>query len=126
MQHLPGTPQLTPPMIYHITSRTAWQQAQQAGIYAADSLASEGFIHFSTAAQVLTTANRFYRGQSQLVLLAVDPQRRRAELRYEESEPGAWFPHLFGPLNLDAVVAVHDLPPGPDGRFTAATDWLPD
>lgn len=98
-------------MIYHITHHTTWAQAQAAGRYAADTLASAGFIHFSTEAQVPWVARRFYGGQAGLVLLVVDPSRLSAELRYEESEPGQHFPHLYGPLNLDAVVAVRDLNP---------------
>jgi uncharacterized protein (DUF952 family) len=104
--------------IFHITAEKAWREAQAAGVYAADSLAAEGFIHLSTREQVLRTAARFYRGQAGLVLLSVDPALLAAELRYEESEPGERFPHLYGPLNLEAVVAVHAFPPGPDGGFT--------
>jgi uncharacterized protein (DUF952 family) len=105
------------PFVYHITPETAWEQACRAGAYAADSLQDEGFIHLSTREQVLGVAARFYRGQAGLVLLAIDPARLAAELRYEESEPGQHFPHLFGPLNLDAVVAVWPFPPEPDGEF---------
>ena len=83
-----------------------------------DSLASEGFIHLSTREQVLWVAGRFYRGQAGLLLLAVDPARLVAELRYEEAEPGQHFPHLYGALNLDAIVEVYPFPPGPDGSFT--------
>lgn len=97
-------------LIYHITHHTTWAQARSEGRYAADTLASEGFIHLSTAAQVPWVAERFYRGQAGLVLLVVDPSRLQAELRYEESEPGQHFPHLYGPLNLDAVVEVRDFP----------------
>lgn len=105
------------PVIYHITPAAAWDAAQHAGVYAADSLATEGFIHLSTRAQVLWVADRFYAGQSGLVLLAVATERLAAELRYEESEPGQRFPHLYGPLNLDAVIAAHLFAPGPDGSF---------
>ena len=62
-------------LIYHITSRDAWQQAQAAGTYRGDTLATEGFIHTSTSAQVARTANRFYHGRAGLVLLAIDPAR---------------------------------------------------
>lgn len=103
--------------IYHIASESAWTTATAAGVYRADSLASEGFIHLSTSAQILATANRFYHGQPGLLLLAVDTQRLIAELRYEESEPGQRFPHLYGPLNLDAVRAAHAFPPKADGSF---------
>jgi uncharacterized protein (DUF952 family) len=109
--------------IYHITRAEDWAAAQAAGSYRAGSLDHEGFIHFSTAAQVLRVANFFYRGQVGLVLLAVDEARLGAPLRYEESEPGlAPFPHLYGPLNLDAVVAVYAFPPEADGSFRMPAD----
>lgn len=104
--------------IFHITQAAAWEAAARDGSYAADSLASEGFIHLSTRAQLLWVAERFYKGQPGLVLLAVDPARLTAELRYEESEPGQRFPHLYGPLNLDAVAAVYPFAPGPAGSFS--------
>lgn len=105
-------------MIYHITAAEAWAAAQAGGFYTADSLATEGFIHLSTRDQVRWVAGNRYRGQTGLVLLAVDPTRLIAELRYEESVPGQSFPHLYGPLNLDAVVAVAPFPPEPDGSFS--------
>jgi uncharacterized protein (DUF952 family) len=103
--------------IYHITTAEAWAEAQAAGAYRADSLATEGFIHLSTGEQLPWVAERFYRGRPGLLLLAVDAGRLAAELRYEESEPGRLFPHLYGPLNLDAVVAARPFPPNPDGSF---------
>lgn len=103
--------------IYHITEAATWALAQAAGSYTADTLASEGFIHLSTRAQILGTANRFYHGRRDLVLLVVDPALLAAELRYEESEPGQLFPHLYGPLNLDAVTAALPFPPETDGSF---------
>lgn len=105
-------------LIYHITSRDGWQQAQAAGAYRGDTLATEGFIHTSTGAQVARTANRFYHGRAGLVLLAIDPARLSAELRYEAASDGELFPHIYGPLNLDAVTAVGDFLPAPDGTFS--------
>ena len=106
--------------IYHITPRAGWLAAQQAGEYTAASLESEGFIHTSTREQVADTANRFYHGQAGLVLLVIDPARLRAELRYDPVlTHGAEqkFPHIYGPLNLDAVVDVLPFEPQPDGSF---------
>lgn len=108
-------------MIYHITSNAAWMAARAAGSYTADSLPTQGFIHFSTRDQVLHVANTLFHGQPGLVLLAVDPARLGAPLRYEEAHPGEYFPHLYGPLNLDAVIAVYPFPPQSDGSF----DWPP-
>jgi uncharacterized protein (DUF952 family) len=104
--------------IYHITTAAAWAEAQAAGAYSADSLATEGFIHFSTSEQLLWVAERFYRGLAGLLLLTVDTERLTAELRFEESEPGRQFPHLYGPLNLDAVIATQPFTPNRDGSFT--------
>lgn len=60
-------------MIFHITSRTSWDNAQKRGDYRAESLTTEGFIHCSTLAQVLQVANNFYKGQNGLVLLEIEP-----------------------------------------------------
>lgn len=106
-------------MIYHITTRQQWQQAQSVGVYEEDSLETEGFIHFSTVEQIIDSANRYYAGQQGLVLLEVDVTHLQAELRYEPSlhTPEQQFPHLYGPLNLEAVVRVLELSTNPDGTF---------
>ncbi|NJN18242.1 MAG: DUF952 domain-containing protein [Oscillochloris sp.] len=102
-------------MIYHIAEHAVW--AATAESYRPPSLEREGFIHLSTNKQVLRTAARFYCGRTDLLLLAVDPGALQAEMRYEEAEPGEFFPHLYGPLNLDAIVAVLEFQPEPDGTF---------
>jgi len=104
-------------MIFHITPRSDWHQAQQLGTYQAASLETEGFIHCSQAKQVVWVANQFYRGHSGLVLLCIEPTKLTAELRYDEIETGEKFPHLYGALNLDAVVQVIDFPVQSDGFF---------
>ena len=112
--------------IYHIATRSDWEQARRDGVYttstAGRTLAQEGFIHASQAAQVAGVANAFYRDSpDDLVLLVIDTGRVRAEIRYEDV-PGADdpFPHIYGPLNTDAVLAVRALSPGPDGRLVCA------
>jgi uncharacterized protein (DUF952 family) len=110
--------------IYHITTRTAWEEANRAGGYQADSLAAQGFIHFSTREQVLATAQRFYRGQAGLVLLRVESERLEARVVYENLEGGtALFPHLYGPLNLDAVSGAASFPPRADGSFDFPAEY---
>lgn len=105
-------------MILHIAHRTDWEAALAAGEYRLDTLDSEGFIHCSTPQQVLGPANEFYRGQSGLVLLVIDPHRLTARLVFEDCyETGTAFPHIYGPLNLDAVSKVVPFPPRPDGTF---------
>lgn len=109
-------------IIYHLSTRAAWQAAAAAGAYTADSLASEGFIHCSTAQQVRATATRIFAGRTDLILLCVDSAQVEPEIRYENLEGGDnLFPHIYGPLAFAAVVAVHDFPPRDDGGF----DWPP-
>ncbi|MEM6453349.1 MAG: DUF952 domain-containing protein [Cyanobacteria bacterium P01_D01_bin.105] len=105
-------------MVFHITEQTAWERAKAAGLYLAPSLETEGFIHFSTESQVVASANRFYKGKSGLVLLTVNPTLLSSDLRYEDTLGHGQFPHLYGPLNLDAVVEVRALTPNPDGSFS--------
>ena len=106
-----------PPALVHITHRDAWEAAQGAGVYPAPSLDAEDFIHLSTVSQVVGTANRFFRGHADdLVLLVIDPKRLRPEVRYEPAD-GQMFPHLYGPLNADAVVRVLPFAPRADGTF---------
>ena len=105
--------------IFHVTTRTSWAAAQKAGSYTTDALAGEGFIHCSKMSQVLRVANTYFAGQHGLVILAIDPSRLTSELRWE---PGAdqateLFPHVYGPINLDAVAYVSDLEPDADGKF---------
>jgi len=86
------------------------------GEYRPASLAVEGFIHASLSGQVLGVANRFYPSRQDLLLLWIDPQRLRPELRYEPAD-GELFPHIYGALNLEAVLAVVSFQPDADGIF---------
>ena len=113
-------------MIFHITPRTAWDEAQQRGEYRAESLATEGFIHCSTILQVLPVAENFYKAQSGLVLLMIEPTLLSSPLKWEApsgaSPPpgvpkGDPFPHIYGPINLDAVIKVVDLQKNADNKF---------
>ena len=111
------------PTIYHIASASDWHAARAANAaYTVStrgrSLAEVGFIHASDAAQVAPVANAFYAGDEGLVVLAIDTAHLTSELKYEPV-PGsdAPFPHIYGPLDLDAVTAVLPLSTGPDGTF---------
>jgi uncharacterized protein (DUF952 family) len=104
-------------IIYHMCRRQEWQAAQAAGSYAGSTQdAADGFIHFSTAAQVVESAAKHRAGQTGLLLLAVDAARLGPALKWEPSRGGQLFPHLYGALPLDAVVRVDDLPLGGDGH----------
>jgi len=101
----PGWSETAEP-IFHITTREQWNHAALAGRYQADSLVTEGFIHCSTAAQLASSGRRHFAGQTGLVVLEIDPGRLRWQLRWEDSAQGGTFPHLYGPLDLDAVISV--------------------
>ena len=114
-------------MIYHITLLKAWQDALQRGEYRAESLETEGFIHCSTSAQVLPVAEKYYQRRDRLLLLMIDPDRLTSDLKWEPPSGGApppgvpegdVFPHVYGPINLDAVVKVFDLETDLDGKYT--------
>ncbi len=102
--------------ILHMAVKADWQNAQKCGAYRPPSLHSEGFIHCSSKSQVLDTANRYFIDRQDLILLWIDPQKIKTELRWEASH-GEMFPHIYGPLNLDAIFQVQEFHPGPDGRF---------
>jgi uncharacterized protein (DUF952 family) len=109
--------------IYHIATASDWAQARRDGEYTISTrgrtLAEEGYIHASTAAQVASVANVFYQDLPDLLVLVIDADRVGPEIRYEQV-PGADapFPHIYGPLNVDAVVDTRPLVAGPDGEFT--------
>ena len=103
--------------IYHICRRTEWEAAKDMGYYSGSSQDEEdGFIHFSTSAQVVESAARHRAGQKGLVLLVVNPRLLGTALRWEPARSGGLFPHLYGRLPVAAVRAAHDLPLAEDGR----------
>ena len=82
-------------MLYHITSATAWEQAQRAGQYTPAGFAQEGFMHCAHAHQLAGVAYRFYRGQAGLVILCIEPEQATAPLKHEASgSSGELYPHL--------------------------------
>jgi len=107
--------------IYHITNSVAWKQAQQSGFYQGDTLATEGFIHCSTGEQVAQTANRFYQGQPGLLLLEIAPSKVTAKIKYEAAANDELFPHIYGPLNIEAVSQTFGFEPNAEGDFTLPT-----
>ena len=112
--------------ILHITTRDAWEQALSAGAYTTPTLASEGFIHCSEPRQVARVANERFRGRQGLILLEIDPARVGAVVKHENTEGGAeLFPHIYGPLNLDAVTRVVPFEPDADGGFHYGAPELP-
>ena len=95
------------PLIYHVTTAAAWKAAHQEGAYDAPSLKEEGFIHCSQENQVEGVLQRYYAGQTDLVKLVIDTEKLTSRFVFEWSPSTAdTFPHIYGPLNLEAVVQV--------------------
>lgn len=102
--------------IYHMCRAEEWQAAQETGLYPGSSQdRADGFIHFSTAAQVKESAAKHRAGQDGLLLLEVDAAALAEALKWEPSRGGQLFPHLYGALPVDAVLGAHPLPLGADG-----------
>lgn len=104
-------------IIWHITRREMWEIARRAGSYRGDTLDAVGFIHCSTQQQAVRVANSLFRGQKGLVLLGIQTDKVKVEVRFESVAGEGLFPHIYGPLNLDAVIQVLDFEPGADGLF---------
>jgi uncharacterized protein (DUF952 family) len=95
------------PVIYHITTKNDWEAAQERGSYIAPSLATEGFIHCSEEQQVKGVLERYYKGKTNLVKLVIDTSELQPQLKYELAPSvNQNFPHIYGPINLDAIVAT--------------------
>jgi uncharacterized protein (DUF952 family) len=111
--------------LFHIVSRDRW--AEVVDSYRPDSLLTEGFVHCSYAQQVAGTADRHYRLADDLVVLELDPGRMTAEIRVEDDTgTGQAYPHIYGPIPRQAVVAVHELGRDASGHYLfSSADVLP-
>ena len=97
-------------MIYHVITIDAWKAAQQKGFYEAPSLALEGFIHCSWKEQVAGVVDRYYKKQQDLLLLSIDETKANPPVKYELAPTVMEeFPHIYGKLNLDAVINVEEI-----------------
>jgi len=102
--------------IYKICPGSAWREAERQGTYrgSADDL-RDGSIHFSSPTQLAETARKHFLGQAGLLLIEVDAGALGKALRWEASRNGDLFPHLYGQLDLGAVVSVRELHERSDG-----------
>lgn len=111
------------PLIYKICPEALWREAELAGRFdGAPVDLADGYIHFSTGAQVRETAAKHFAGQRGLLLIAVDPDRLGAELRHEPSRGGALFPHLYDKLDPSSVRWIAPLALAPDGAHRIPED----
>lgn len=109
--------------IYHIAYPADWEQAQQQGEYRISTrgrtLEEQGFIHAGEAHQVEPVANAIYSADDGLIVLVIDPTLLTSELQYDDvrGQPDP-FPHIYGPLNVEAVTGILPLPKNAEGRFS--------
>jgi uncharacterized protein (DUF952 family) len=102
--------------IYHLVPRAEWERTPDAP-YRPASLAAEGFIHCANADQVAWAANKFYAGAGDLLVLTIDAARLTSPLRDEDAGGGESFPHIYGPLDRDVVVAAVPLTRDADRKW---------
>jgi release factor glutamine methyltransferase len=103
-------------MIFHLCQPQDWETSQLSGEYRPDSLAHEGFIHCSKSDQIMAVANRYYKGVPEMVALTIDPEKLTSEIRWEKSGE-IFYPHVYGPINLEAVDNVFKIRPEGDGIY---------
>lgn len=97
-------------VIYHVTTMQDWKAAKEKGFYTAASLETEGFIHCSEAQQVQGVLERYYGGQTNLLKLVIDTNKLQSKLQYDLAPSvNEAFPHVYGPINLDAVISTESL-----------------
>lgn len=102
--------------IYKIISASEWKAAEAAGVFKGVAIdLTDGYIHFSTASQAAETAAKHFAGQTDLLLITINPDALTQELTWEPSRGGALFPHLYGDLNMEAVAEKAALPLNADG-----------
>lgn len=113
------TPMIKPRAIFHITDRTAWAIAERQGAY--NRAGKDGYIPCTSLYESIPTANRFFHGRRDLVLVKIDPSRLdETQLRVEEGRSGTRGLHVYPPLPLYAVSSAVPWLPEPDGSFRIA------
>ena len=112
-------------MIYHLTFRKSWRYALATGPYKAKSLEKEGFIHCSTMEQLVPVAMDFFQARRKLTILVIDETKLTSPVKWEKASGGpppgvpinAKFPHIYGPINHDAVTKTLDMERNADDVF---------
>ena len=113
-------------MIYHVTNPAAWKKGQEDGRYLPEGFDKEGFIHCSKMEQIAGVGERYYAGQTGLLILGINPDKLTSKLVFENTMGGEeLFPHIYGPLNLDAVESTAEFGQSAVGAFVFPTRWIP-
>jgi uncharacterized protein (DUF952 family) len=111
-------------MTFHLTTAETWARQRDQSTYLPDAFAQDGFIHCTDGEQnMVDTANRYYAADpSQFICLVIEQERVASEIRYED--PNRIYPHIYGPLNVNAVIAVRAFERDADGHFTRLGDEI--
>lgn len=104
-------------LLFHITTKDQWKQFQKDGNYEPQSLDEQGFIHCSSGSQVEDTANRLFGDQDSILLLVIDVSMLREQVKYEQDGNGDKFPHIYGPLSINAVIDKIEVAAEENGKF---------
>lgn len=113
-------------IIYHITSQDRWQEAQKEGVYLPEAYETDGFIHCSKKEQIPCVGERYYTGQAGLLILSINIDKLTSKLVYENLTGGEEvFPHIYGPLPLNAVEFTAAFEANTDGKFDFPEQWSP-
>ncbi len=104
-------------MIYHVATKEDWLKAQKEGIYTCASLGKEGFIHCSSRDQVIAVANYLFKGRVDLFFLQIDEKKVTSRVVFEDLKGHGTYPHIYGKINLDAIVDFCKIPIEKDGSF---------
>lgn len=107
-------------LLFHVTTRDDWQEHKNSGNYEPESLDTQGFIHCSSGHQVEDTANKHFADKEQILLLVIDVAMVREQIKYEEDKNGEKFPHIYGPLSINAVIDQIDVAAEENGKFNIA------
>ena len=95
--------------IYHVISQIDWQEVSESEFYAPESLIHEGFIHFSFEEQIPGVIERYYKDQTGMLVMKVEINKLKSKLELEKVPDTGLYPHLYGKLNLDAVIGTYSI-----------------
>jgi uncharacterized protein (DUF952 family) len=111
-------------LIYILCPLGVFKTAQQEGFYRAESLLTEGFIHASPATKLTRVANKYFSDEPELVVMYLEISKLQPALKWEPIHNGDLYPHLYGALNMDAVISSRTFKPGTDGQYRIEPEML--
>ena len=113
-------------MIYHILSSNSWQKVRDINSYKPEGFSKEGFIHCSKRDQIVAVANRYYQGQSDLIILEIDEDKLDSRVVFENLDgKNELFPHIYGHLNINSVVRFCPISLSDSDLTSFPDNWFP-